>query len=590
VNVTAFRSFAARSVLANATAGAAVPTELSSGTDGFVLRQSGTTLSFGTLGASSIPALDATFWTSTSNANLANEVNIGALAAGILGHTVALGVSTPIRIVESTGLTLSSPNLTVNLSTGIAGGQSAIGGTAASENLTLSSTSHATKGQIRFGGATNYVDETTGDIRFGAGPWIAGSRVFQLSRDINQAVHFVTTNTNTGASASCGFVMSQDSTLGANPYAAFSLFSANYSTVSIRNSVLFDLGQSSGDMIFSNLAAATGAIYFTTNAARNERMRIANGGNVSIANLTAGGVTYATAATGVLKIGTAAEVAAAITWPTINQVLFSAGTTSAPIGEAGFTFIPSANLLAIGAGYAQGWFNLGNDGSGTFEEVGAFWSSNVWNLKSLTSGGSVRSMNIDADTATLTLNGATVNVTATGTVTASGATVLAGGTSSTIIGVSGATPLITINQLGSNPLNVRVDASQTIASVAGTVFDGFQVVAQTLTLTGGTSVTTATGVNGTSFEVFTINGNAQAKTVAEAATVSIAGAPLGTNSATLTKAYAFWVQGGLARFGGNGTHVFELPADATAGADVTIDGRIPILVAGATKYIRYYAD
>jgi hypothetical protein len=46
----------------------------------------------------------------------------------------------------------------------------------------------------------------------------------------------------------------------------------------------------------------------------------------------------------------------------------------------------------------------------------------------------------------------------------------------------------------------------------------------------------------------------------------------------------------LARFGGNGTHVFELPADATAGADVTIDGRIPILVAGTTKYIRYYAD
>lgn len=51
----------------------------------------------------------------------------------------------------STGLTNNAGTITANLATGVAGGQSVIGGTAASNNLTLSSTSNATKGKILFG-------------------------------------------------------------------------------------------------------------------------------------------------------------------------------------------------------------------------------------------------------------------------------------------------------------------------------------------------------------------------------------------------------------------------------------------------------
>lgn len=51
----------------------------------------------------------------------------------------------------STGLTDSSGTVTSNLSTGISGGQSVIGGTASGNNLTLSSTSNATKGFIIMG-------------------------------------------------------------------------------------------------------------------------------------------------------------------------------------------------------------------------------------------------------------------------------------------------------------------------------------------------------------------------------------------------------------------------------------------------------
>ncbi|HTH93427.1 MAG TPA: tail fiber domain-containing protein [Candidatus Paceibacterota bacterium] len=51
----------------------------------------------------------------------------------------------------STGLTNTANTITSNLSTGVSGGQSVVGGTAASNNLTLSSTTNSTKGKILFG-------------------------------------------------------------------------------------------------------------------------------------------------------------------------------------------------------------------------------------------------------------------------------------------------------------------------------------------------------------------------------------------------------------------------------------------------------
>ncbi len=54
--------------------------------------------------------------------------------------------------IASTGLTFGINGiLTVNLSTGVSGGQSVIGGTASGDSLTLVSTTNATKGKIYFG-------------------------------------------------------------------------------------------------------------------------------------------------------------------------------------------------------------------------------------------------------------------------------------------------------------------------------------------------------------------------------------------------------------------------------------------------------
>lgn len=54
----------------------------------------------------------------------------------------------------STGLTRSTNTITSNLSTGVSGGQSVVGGTASGNNLTLSTTTNATKGKILFGTST----------------------------------------------------------------------------------------------------------------------------------------------------------------------------------------------------------------------------------------------------------------------------------------------------------------------------------------------------------------------------------------------------------------------------------------------------
>jgi len=80
--------------------------------------------------------------------------------------------------------------------------------------------------------------------------------------------------------------------------------------------------------------------------------------------------------------------------------------------------------------------------------------------------------------------------------------------------------------------------------------------------------------------------NTASATITVAATLYINGAPTegGSN-------YAVHSDAGLNRFDGDGTHVFELPADGTDPTSALTDapsGRIPIKVGGATRYIPYW--
>ena len=91
-----------------------------------------------------------------ASGNYLNISDTSTMLSKYLRKTDTSSLSSRINLKQdaltfSTGLTNSSNTITSNLSTGINGGQSIIGGTAASNSLTLSSTSNATKGKLLFG-------------------------------------------------------------------------------------------------------------------------------------------------------------------------------------------------------------------------------------------------------------------------------------------------------------------------------------------------------------------------------------------------------------------------------------------------------
>jgi hypothetical protein len=109
----------------------------------------------------------------TPLADLPRAQAMSTLVTGLVKNTTGTGVLSialpgtdyEVPLTFSTGLTRVTNTITANLSTGIAGGQSAIGGTAASEALTLSSTSNGTKGKILFG--TSGYDEVNNRLGIG---------------------------------------------------------------------------------------------------------------------------------------------------------------------------------------------------------------------------------------------------------------------------------------------------------------------------------------------------------------------------------------------------------------------------------------
>ena len=125
----------------------------------------------------------ATGITSSGNITLSGVTNatgdfVTITGGNILRKRTAAEVLSDIgaqsALTFSTGLTNSSGTITANLSTGVSGGQSAIGGTAAGNNLTLSSTTNGTKGKIIFGSLSAY-DEV--NDRFGIGQTSPSARL-----------------------------------------------------------------------------------------------------------------------------------------------------------------------------------------------------------------------------------------------------------------------------------------------------------------------------------------------------------------------------------------------------------------------------
>ena len=133
-------------------------------------------------------------------------------------------------------------------------------------------------------------------------------------------------------------------------------------------------------------------------------------------------------------------------------------------------------------------------------------------------------------------------------------------------------------------------ATTTVVSAAGARFAQMLFSNDTVSFLGGTGVTANNApISAVSLGQLTVTGDTATCTVANAATLYINGAPIAGQNVALTKTYSIFVDAGLCRFDGDGTRVFEFPADATGNASAAT-GRIPILIGAATQYLRYYAD
>jgi hypothetical protein len=135
-----------------------------------------------------------------------------------------------------------------------------------------------------------------------------------------------------------------------------------------------------------------------------------------------------------------------------------------------------------------------------------------------------------------------------------------------------------------------VAGTTSLTAAAATASMAITIPQYTVTMTGATNVTGIPGVAGILINQITINNATAASQVDYAASLLIKDAPTSSGQLSLTNTYAIFVDAGISRFDGDGTDVFELPADATdpTGGGGAATGRIPVKIGGATVYLAYY--
>lgn len=186
---------------------------------------------------------------------------------------------TPYIRLAGTGLTKSSQTLSNNLSTGVAGGQSVVGGTAASENLTLSSTTNATKGKILFG--TSAYDEVNNRLGIGtASPAttvnVIGSTGYNALR-IGDGTGYINQQYNRGATGSW---LTQTTTASTGIMFEYSHATNPGFNFLVPGIVAMGLGMDNAGMFMSNT---------TSSYPGTTLMKIFNGGNIAIGTSTNAG-------------------------------------------------------------------------------------------------------------------------------------------------------------------------------------------------------------------------------------------------------------------------------------------------------------
>jgi hypothetical protein len=422
--------------------------------------------------------------------------------------------STGLTAVNNGGATRT--DVTVNLSTGIAGGQSAIGGTGASENLTLSSTTNGTKGEVIFGSTTGMVfNENTNVLSVGiASANVATSAHFKRT-DANGNNVYVE-NTSSGTGAYMGLTIGNNDTIFTGPYFGFWQTGASFSTVGFAtaSSAWFQLGGGSGNMWF-DLHQSSGDFVFSSTTSNTERFRITNGGATRHDNMPS--ITYSSG--GAVTPSNPTVVEWSITPP-------STASTSGP------------NALHQ-------------------------WDSVTLTFTGTTTVDAIQYVRFNGFTIT---DASALTVTKAATVAIAGPPISAGSVTITtplaldvetgVVRVADTLIVGTTSSVAGQRL--RVLGTKTLASATSLTFDPVYVDCGTLTLTGTTHVTTGRGLDGVYVKGPTIT-DSSAVTVDLAATVYIDSAPGSAGSVTLTKSYALYVTNGDSFFDtGSNVSIYSL--------------------------------
>ncbi len=115
--------------------------------------------------------------------------------------------------------------------------------------------------------------------------------------------------------------------------------------------------------------------------------------------------------------------------------------------------------------------------------------------------------------------------------------------------------------------------------------NGIQINPSITEASSGTHPTLA----GLFINAFTVTDGGGTEAVTNLAGIYVMGAPNPGTTPT-NGPYSIFVDSGISRFDGDGSYVFELPADATdpTGGGGAATGRIPVKIGGVTRYIAYY--
>src|SRR3989338_5916999 len=254
-----------------------------------------------------------------------STLNVGT--GGTLGtaaFTAASAYEVPLTI--STGLNRSTNTITSNISTGILGGQTIYGGTAANDDLTIEGTSHATK-------ATSYLilQPIGGSVGIGT-----SSPAGPLHAKGTDASIFERTDSSTALAV----------------FRPISTAASQVSMVWQMNTsadVRREYARISGEIVDNTPATVTGDIVFQPSfngSFGTERMRIMGSGNVGIGT---------TAPTGLLHVRTTAGTSMSATGGTI--------TTSG--GYTIHTFTTGGTFTPNGAGNVEVLVVAGGGGGGS---------------------------------------------------------------------------------------------------------------------------------------------------------------------------------------------------------------------------------